>query len=374
MEYHELANIFPLVDGEEFQELVKDIKANGQREAITTYQGKILDGRNRYRACLEAGVEPTTKQYVGNDPLSFVVSLNLHRRHLKSSQRAAIAVESEGLLQKLETEAKARKRHGGEGRPIGDNLRELIPAGYQGRNYREADTNRISHQLAEIFGTNRKYIEQVKQVKQNDPEKFAAVKRGEVNMHQLKREEIRARRIETIKEASANNEELLTNKLYPVIYADPPWRYDFTKTESRGIENQYPTMTLEDICSLKVPAQDDAVLFMWTTSPLLEKSFMVMKAWGFEYKTSAVWDKQIIGMGYYFRIQHEMLLVGMKGSVPTPEPYNRPSSVFSYRKGEHSVKPEEVAEAIEQMYPELPKLEMFSRTTREGWDVWGNEA
>src|SRR5690554_1969323 len=100
----------------------------------------------------------------------------------------------------------------------------------------------------------------------------------------------------------------------------------------------------------------------------------VVREWGFTYRTCAIWDKQKIGMGYYFRQQHEILLVATRGSIPAPEPANRPGSVFSFKRGEHSSKPHEVAEMIEAMYPEFAKLEMFCRDPREGWDVWGNQS
>ena len=87
-------------------------------------------------------------------------------------------------------------------------------------------------------------------------------------------------------------------KKYDVIYADPAWRYDFSKSNSREIENQYPTMTIEEICALKVPAKENAVLYMWATAPKLLEAIKVLNAWGFEYKTQAVWDKEIIGMDY----------------------------------------------------------------------------
>lgn len=85
MEFHPIANVFPLVEGEEFRELVKDIEKNGQHQPIYMYEGKILDGRNRFRACLEADVEPWIEKWAGSNPVEFVASLNLHRRHLSSS-------------------------------------------------------------------------------------------------------------------------------------------------------------------------------------------------------------------------------------------------------------------------------------------------
>jgi len=88
---HELCTIFPPIDIEGFDSLLDDIKENGLLEPIVIYEGKILDGRNRYQICLILGIEPETVEYDGNDPLAFVLSKNLHRRHLNESQRAMVA-------------------------------------------------------------------------------------------------------------------------------------------------------------------------------------------------------------------------------------------------------------------------------------------
>ena len=124
---------------------------------------------------------------------------------------------------------------------------------------------------------------------------------------------------------------------------------------------------------LRIPAADDCVLFMWTTSPKVAEAIELLGAWGFEYRTCAVWVKDRIGMGYYFRQQHELLFVATRGNVQLPDPDKRVSSVFNSPRGEHSEKPEAIHEAIEAMYPEYTKLEMFARGKREGWDVWGDE-
>jgi hypothetical protein len=90
MELHPLCSLFPRMAGAEFESLIADIKANGQREPIIIHDGMILDGGNRYRACLEAGVEPQTMKYGGGNIVSYVLSANLHRRHLSAGQHAAI--------------------------------------------------------------------------------------------------------------------------------------------------------------------------------------------------------------------------------------------------------------------------------------------
>ncbi len=162
-------------------------------------------------------------------------------------------------------------------------------------------------------------------------------------------------------------------KKYQIIYADPPWRYDFSKAKSRQIENHYPTMRLWDIKELNFPVDDNAVLYLWATAPKLLDALNVMAAWGFEYKTHAIWDKDIIGMGYWFRGQHELLLVGVRGKFSPPPASMRISSIYRERRGRHSKKPLRIRELIQSWYPDSNRLELFARQKTEGWDVWGNE-
>ena len=163
---------------------------------------------------------------------------------------------------------------------------------------------------------------------------------------------------------------------YPILYADPPWRYEYAPSKSRAVENQYPTLSTEEVCALPVAdlATEDAVLFLWATSPKLEEALSVIRAWGFGYRTCAVWDKQKTGMGYYFRQNHELLLVATRGSPPAPPPEARAGSVVSAPRGAHSAKPETFYGLIEAMYPDLPRIELFARRERAGWARWGNEA
>ena len=162
-------------------------------------------------------------------------------------------------------------------------------------------------------------------------------------------------------------------KKYQVIYADPAWRYNFCKDNADRIENHYPTMSTEEICNLKVPSANNSVLYLWATAPKLLEALQVMKAWGFTYKTNAVWDKGWIGPGYWFRGQHELLLVGTKGKFSPPEPTLRVSSVWREKKTEHSKKPAGIRSLISQWYPLQTKIELFARQRTNGWSVWGNE-
>lgn len=163
---------------------------------------------------------------------------------------------------------------------------------------------------------------------------------------------------------------------YQVVYADPPWRYAApgATTPGRRIEANYSTMSDNEICAMNVPSDPrGSVCFLWATAPKLPEAFTVLAAWGFNYRTCAVWDKEIIGMGFWFRGQHELLLVGTQGTFSPPSQGDRVSSVLRCRRGEHSSKPDFVRDLIRSWYPEAACLEMFARESHQGWDAFGNE-
>jgi len=163
---------------------------------------------------------------------------------------------------------------------------------------------------------------------------------------------------------------------YRVIYADPPWSYGDKAPSYPGVaENHYPTMTLAELCDLPVKdiADENAVLFLWTTSPLLEESFSVINAWGFKYKASFVWDKVKHNMGHYNSVRHEFLLIATKGSCQ-PENQKLFDSVVSEERTEHSAKPDTFRNIIETLYPSASKVELFARKQSEGWSAWGNQS
>jgi len=224
----------------------------------------------------------------------------------------------------------------------------------------------------------REAWEQVLETAPNGKITAAIVTQAAQAIRQERTDQRRQERIEKIVQIAQGNSDLAeTAILYPIVYVDPPWRYDYSPTDNREIENHYPTMTLEEICLLPVAeiATPDSVLFLWTTSPKLAESMQVIEAWSYTYKTCMVWDKERMGMGYYARQQHELLLIATRGAVPVPDPANRPPSVIRARRdNEHSVKPAEFYEVIERMYPDLPKIELFARNRRTGWAAWGNEA
>jgi len=172
---------------------------------------------------------------------------------------------------------------------------------------------------------------------------------------------------------------------YRVIYADPPWKYNNSGVivTDTGAEvypralKHYPDMTIAELCEMgatvKDMAEDNAVLFLWVTSPLLEESFDVIRSWGFKYKTSFVWDKIAHNFGHYNSVRHEFLLVCTRGSC-TPDIPTLYDSVVSIQRTEHSVKPEEFRRMIDDLYTYGQRVELFARRPVDGWEVWGNQA
>ena len=267
---------------------------------------------------------------------------------------------------------------------IGELTREMPKATPNNNPYHEIDSgvelvkpkmqavkeSGFTQKQVERFETLAKYPEVVAQAKAEAREADDMVSRS------LVLEKIKAKQREDLKEIVANSVYPTASIVgeYDVIYADPPWRYDFSETTSRDIENQYPTMAIDDIKAMKVPSASNAVLLLWATAPKLREALDVMSAWGFEYKTCAVWDKVKIGMGYWFRGQHEMLLIGTKGQYSPPPPELRISSVYTEARREHSAKPKHYYDMIETMFPGRSYLELFARQrNNDKWEVWGNQ-
>ncbi len=175
-----------------------------------------------------------------------------------------------------------------------------------------------------------------------------------------------------------------TGKKYSIIYADPPWHYDNWgyKEAKRGVEKEYSTMKIEDICALPVSkiATDNAILFLWSTAPCLSEAMEVIKAWKFNYKTKAFcWIKTntnsmglFWGMGNWTRSNSEDCLLAIKGN-PKAISHSIHQVVMS-PVGKHSRKPDEIVRAnIEMLCGDLPRIELFARRQVDGWDCWGNE-
>ena len=389
--FHPLAELFPLIEGDNFDELVADIRANGLQEPIVLLEGEILDGRNRYRALQLLDQPHTSKYFVDyydfpsvsrpkTSPLEWVLSKNLHRRHLTESQRSLVAGKLESL------------RHGGsrKGDPQDANLHLDRRQVAKTLNVSPRSVASAAKVIAQGAPELQKAVENgtvavslaAEMAKLPKPEQVEIVARGKDEIKKAAKEirkaetdERRVERFANIKKIAEASVPLPTGAKFPVIYADPPWRFE-SGFSDRSIENHYPTMTLDEICEMPVGdlATKDAVLFMWVTVPHLINARRVLDAWGFEYKSHAMWDKQITGTGYWFFNQHEILIVATRGSFPAPDPLDKARSVYSEERGKHSAKPEYYYDLIERMTPDMPRIELFARSPRRGWSVWGNQS
>jgi N6-adenosine-specific RNA methylase IME4 len=320
------------------------------------------------------------EEYEGDDPVGFVVSANLRRRHLNESQRAMIADTLATL-------------------PRGTNQHAQICASSQ------ADA-------AELLSVSRRNIQYARKVRNADRAVADLVVAGNINLNEAKalialptdarqiavdrvrggddmRIALRVAKKADYRERIAAAKPKPLEGTYRIIYADCPWTYVNSAADKRfklnhsGPEDHYDCMTDEELCSyrpgngdrlVKDLADDNAVLFFWVPTPMLFRCRRIIEAWGFEYKSLYVWDKVRHNLGFYNSVRAELLLIATRGSC-LPDTGKLIDSVQTIeRTGKHSEKPHGFYDIIESMYDHGRKLELFARSSRPGWDADGNES
>jgi N6-adenosine-specific RNA methylase IME4/ParB-like chromosome segregation protein Spo0J len=419
LEFHPLANLFPLIEGAEFDDLVADIRANGQREDIVLLDGKILDGRNRYRACVDANITPriiTFRPQLQGEPLAFVVSKNLKRRHLNESQRAMGAARLEtyryGDNQHSAVDAKLQVRRDQAAKQMGVSPRSVASAAVVRDKaapevVRAVDRGKLTVSQAAVAA--RLPAEQQRRIAEE-----AEAGRANAARTVIKQEARQLRERDLGDKIAAGNLALPEHK-YGVILADPAWGrtvYSRDTGMDRHAANHYATATGDEstqdnaIKALSVAsiAASDCGLGLWCTDA--HRGVDVMRAWGFEPKSYFVWardivavdgDHDICGMlrsgdrlevvgaastGYWRRDRCELLLIGVRGSPVCPAPGTQGESVWFAHRGEHAAsredshsdKPDCAHEWFERHWPHTPKVELFARRARPGWARWGLDA
>ena len=364
------ALIPPLADEEKAQLEKNIIKHGGAHDPFIVWNGLLLDGHNRAEICNRLSLPYATTPAKGianrDDAKLWILNHQLGRRNLQPFQRAELAIKIEPLIA---AKAKEKQReHGG----TAPGQKTLVPKSAQVSMVHEESKTRV--QVAKSAGIGHDTYRKAKVIAEKAPEEVKArLRSGEETINHaysnIHRAERRAQAVDSVGKADP-----LVGK-YRVFYADPPWKYGDAGYGNGPAEFHYPTMTIPELCALPVKglALDDAVLFLWVTSPLLEDAFPVINAWGFKYKSSFVWNKVKHNVGHYNSVRHEFLLIATRGSC-TPDDRRLVESVQAIERGEHSVKPEKFREIIEQMYPNGARLELFARRKVEGWTVWGNQA
>ena len=394
-EFHPVADLFPLMQGTEFEDLVNDIKQNGLREPVWLYENKVLDGRNRLRACNAAGVEPRFREYDGDDPVGFAVSLNLHRRHLTDDQRKAIAAwlpsygDGEFLGNQYIDHESNNKSSG--------SLNSETPI--------KGNKKYTTKESAELMNVTVNGVSDAKKLKkQAIPILFEKVRSGEIRMSvaadisSLPKEqqkvvislgektifrvakEIRSKKAKARQE---ENERLRQKALsvpppegqYRCIVMDPPWPMQKIERDvcpEQTSELDYPVMTMGQIMDIKVPAAEQCHLYLWTTQRFIWDARSLLDNWGFKHLAIMVWHKpggfQPVGLPQY---NCEFVLIGRKGSLEFNTTKNFPLC-FQAPRREHSRKPDEFYQLVSKVSPG-PRLDMFSRESRDGYQQFGVE-
>ena len=363
----EFENLIPALTKDEFDQLEKNCLENGIQDSVKLWNSIVIDGHNRIKIAEKHNLKLNyyymdDKFKTRADVISWMLNNQLGRRNINSYQRGVIVLQLEELYKKnVKEKEKARK--------INNDFDNVVKVDSE-----KINTRKELSQKANISEGNLNKIQQIE--KKATPEVKEKLKNNEITVNKayqdIKKEERKKEREESIK-----NVKPIEGK-YKIIYADPPWKYNDKQDTNKlgGAEKHYNLMSIEDLCNMpiKEKTEENAVLFLWTTSPLLEDSFKIIKAWGFNYKSSFIWDKVKHNMGHYNSVRHEFLLIGVKGSC-TPEKIKLFDSVQSIERTEkHSEKPEEFRNIIDTLYPSGNRIELFSRTKHKNWHVWGNES
>lgn len=380
LQNHPAADAFPMMDGKRYEELKADILNNGQIESITLCDGMVLDGRNRYKACVELGVTPKFRTYDG-DPWAYAWSLNGQRRDLVQEQRYLIwkfchehSSAWQNEKQRISDEANRKRSEAAKEQPRNETGFAEKEAGSRTQCPKTSGEPGKESKAA-ASKTNPGAVARGDLLAKERPDLASAVMKGEIKPAEAHRQMKRDKVAERVSELPVDK--------FTVIYADPPWKYNDAQavkgdfgTGTGAANSHYPSMTLSELKALDVPslAADNAVLWLWATCPLLEDALELCRAWGFKYKAQFVWDKVKHNMGHYNSVRHELLLICTKGSC-TPEKVKLFDSVQSIERTEHSRKPEEFREIINTLYPSGCKIELFRRgEAPAGWQTWGNES
>ena len=375
---HELSKeLFGETAAEEYETLKRDITSRGIQDPlhIVKQNGSylIVSGHRRTKIAkeLDINVPCIVRTDLKEDwqIKEALIKDNLLRRHLNDYQMVRCGLELEPI-EKIKAEGrKLSTLKKGDKNPDMENFPQREE---ETKTEEEKGTTRDKVAKEVGFGSGRQY-EKAKKVYNDAPEPIKKQwQEGKLSTHAAFKQTKREEKLEEQRKDESKIPPItkITDE-FDIIYADPPWKYDFSVSESRAIESHYSTMTLDQIYNMKIPAMNDSILFLWVPQPKLREGLKVIEAWGFEYKTGMIWVKDKIGMGYYVRSKHELLLIATKGNLNLPLPENRVESIIEAPRTEHSKKPRKVYEIIEKMYPNGKYLELFARNKREGWTSWG---
>ena len=391
---HKYADIFPLMNDSELAALVESIKSGWDKTCpITIYEGKILDGRNRYKAALVAGVTPATTEYKGDDPLSFVLRHNLTRRHLNETQRAGVAAKIANMTRGGDKPSKKDSNFEtpnlDNGNPCSDcgQKTKYLPAdeppdtnyeylqcpacGYTIRGKKRGVT---IPQAAEMMNVGKSTVAAYKAVAEAAPELVEKMDNGTMTVNAARTEAKRKQVKETLASIEVQETKRLSG-VYDVIVIDPPWPMEkiVRDVAPDQVGFEYPVMTLDDIARIKIPAADSCHLFLWTTQKFLPCALDILSSWNAKYVCVFVWHKnggfQPFGLPQY---NCEFTIYGRIGT-PSFIDFTNFMACYNADRKEHSAKPEEFYATLRRVTGGR-RLDMFNRRKIDGFDGWGNQS
>jgi N6-adenosine-specific RNA methylase IME4 len=205
------------------------------------------------------------------------------------------------------------------------------------------------------------------------PVKFEEIASGKTKMaaHLKERKiEVRKEKIAAQVEEIKNLPKIEANKEYGVIVIDPPWAGDYDPDGLRGA-GDYPTMSFEEISSIKLPMAKDCVVWVWGVDLYLKETMDVISRLGLERKSTLIWVKDKFGLGHWLRNQHEYCFLCVRGNPMFDG--KSTSTILNAPRGKHSEKPNEFYALVEKTCPDPRRLDYFARKKRDGWDVYGDE-
>jgi N6-adenosine-specific RNA methylase IME4 len=306
--------------------------------------------------------------------VKYVLDLNLVRRHLNESQRAMVAA-------RLATLPRGVNQHAQICAPSQRDAAELLNVSRRTLQYAHNVQERAIPAIAAAVQQGQMPVSKAAVAARLSPahqQQIADEMASGKSVLSAVLAATRSERVEKIERPSAACPLSELGRTYPVLLADPPWKFESWSAggQQKAAEMHYPTMSVEELCALPVSkiAARDAVLFCWAVPSLLEEALVVIKAWGFKYKTNADWVKPHWACGHWFRGRHEHLLVATRGDMPPP-PHPCDSVFMLPAPGPHSDKPPGVRNWIaHEAYPRASRIELFARDAEPGWAVWGLEA
>ena len=407
----EFKELIPPLTDNEFRQLEANLLRDGCKEPLTVWDGILIDGHNRYMICRQHSIKfkvDEIKFESRDHAMAWIDERQLGRRNLDDDKRAMVAhdlVQRRSKIAVVEQRKIAGAASAKARREVNESADSALSLKSKTSKPKGRTQNRTRATVAKEQKISDTKLRHAAEIKKADKQVADMVLNGRIKLTEGKKlialpEDARRKAISAIKAGTdvrmsvreAKKEEynarIAALKLKPlegtyrIIYADPPWKYyGLNQAAEYGhAEEHYECLDDNQLMEFKPDgkrlikelADDNAVLFMWVTAPMLERCFPIIEAWGFKYKTNFVWDKIKHGLGFYNSVRHEHLLIATKGSC-TRDAKKPIDSVQSIKRTEHSRKPLEFYDIIETMYDHGRKLEIFARSGRHGWDSVGNE-